>query len=48
MAYALLLATGLHFFFAVGLASSLASFGFFDGGFLSDLAMCLLAKGWHF
>ena len=35
-------------FSAAGLASSLTSFGFFGGGFMSDLAMCLPAKGWHF
>ena len=37
MAYDLLLATGLHFFCAVGLAGSLTSFDFFGGGFFGRL-----------
>jgi len=51
MAYALLLATGrsLFFFDRVGAGKALWQvLAFLAVGFWSDLAMCLLAKGWHF
>ena len=48
MAYDLLLATGLHFFFAVGLVSSLTSFGFFGGGFFARLGNVLDSEGLAF